>query len=701
MNAWRDFRKHLPSSGNKTDPQVHPALQARLSSPATNTSSSNGEPQMYKYAPLKKNHIRILDLLQGSGDDPIRVKIQHWDVHDERERAYAALSYTWGGDPKVDRQVVYFGSRRSNKHFRYVTNNLMAFLKRIRQPGYGTCVWADALCIDQGNEKEKAEQVGLMTLIYPQAVQVLVWLGEPGEEDALVAEAFRGLEAWASAYSNKAEQTRLAGEPDMVGGSSFAGACAALFARPWFRRAWIVQEVMVDFKKPPLVLCGLHEISWHRVWTALFGIFATLLHDGAAELCGVNVRHLLPLLQMTWSPEEDMSLTNIVPRMSLREASLPQDRMFAMFGLAERSGVRYPAPDYSLSVRDVSMIYTRAIIATDKRLAMLSYVDPSPGPDRLPSWTLKLGRTELTRDSQDIIAQQDMTTYSHQFHATLQQTPVVEPAVSSTTPDPYLRMRGLPLDRIVRVHLVRDVLIHMTKDICTWVELVNKIEWCCAVCLGLPLLYPSTGESTTRAFMRALTQDRSLLCSKAALLSEDRWLARRQLHVAYVQHVKGVSSEPVQSTANKPTTELLSEEDLAEHVYCVFQIGERSKGVPGIPGFPYDAIERYLVADLVGSMTGVPKRRVIFITAGGLLGISCWGCYVRDEIWLLPGANVPFVLKPQLNLRSKATPVTHKLIGDAFVHGIMYGEAMAGYEAKVKRHGEEGAARSLMRCCLV
>jgi len=62
---------------------------------------------------------------------------------------------------------------------------------------------------------------------------------------------------------------------------------------------------------------------------------------------------------------------------------------------------------------------------------------------------------------------------------------------------------------------------------------------------------------------------------------------------------------------------------------------------------------------------------------------------------------VPFVLKPQLNLRSKATPVTHQLIGDAFVHGIMYGEAMAGYEDRVKRHGEQRAARSLMRCCLV
>ncbi|KAK0913892.1 hypothetical protein LTR91_011990 [Friedmanniomyces endolithicus] len=196
------------------------------------------------------------------------------------------------------------------------------------------------------------------------------------------------------------------------------------------------------------------------------------------------------------------------------------------------------------------------------------------------------------------------------------------------------------------------------------------------------------------------TQDNWLLSSEAALLSEDRWLGRRQLHVAYIQHVKSVNSEPVQSTAIAPSPDLLSEEDLAEHVYRVFSIGEPSKSVLRIPGFPYDAIERFLVAELVGIIKGV-EGRIIFTTAGGLLGLSCWGCYVRDEVWLLPGASVPFVLKPQLNLRSKATPVTHQLIGDAFVHGIMYGEAMAGYEARVQRHGEQRAARSLMRCCLV
>ncbi|TKA78469.1 hypothetical protein B0A55_04957, partial [Friedmanniomyces simplex] len=111
-----------------------------------------------------------------------------------------------------------------------------------------------------------------------------------------------------------------------------------------------------------------------------------------------------------------MSLSRILPLMSLREASLPQDKLFAMFGLAERYGHRYLPLDYTLSVRDVSLIYTRAIIATDKRLAILSHMDPTSGPDHLPTWALKLERTHLLKDSAEVVANQELLTESNQYN---------------------------------------------------------------------------------------------------------------------------------------------------------------------------------------------------------------------------------------------------------------------------------------------
>ena len=39
-------------------------------------------------------------------------------------------------------------------------------------------VWADAICIDQSNNEEKASQVTLMSEIYKRANKVMVYLGE-------------------------------------------------------------------------------------------------------------------------------------------------------------------------------------------------------------------------------------------------------------------------------------------------------------------------------------------------------------------------------------------------------------------------------------------------------------------------------------------------------------------------------------------
>jgi hypothetical protein len=44
-------------------------------------------------------------------------------------------------------------------------------------------MWIDAVCIDQGNNEEKTQQVGIMKEIYRCATQVLIWLGKEAEAD--------------------------------------------------------------------------------------------------------------------------------------------------------------------------------------------------------------------------------------------------------------------------------------------------------------------------------------------------------------------------------------------------------------------------------------------------------------------------------------------------------------------------------------
>jgi hypothetical protein len=50
-------------------------------------------------------------------------------------------------------------------------------------------------------------------------------------------------------------------------------------------------------------------------------------------------------------------------------------------------------------------------------------------------------------------------------------------------------------------------------------------------------------------------------------------------------------------------------------------------------------------------------------------------CEVGDAVWLLRGANVPYVLRRVGNpTRNEATERVWEMIGDAYVHGVMQGE---------------------------
>lgn len=57
-------------------------------------------------------------------------------------------------------------------------------------------------------------------------------------------------------------------------------------------------------------------------------------------------------------------------------------------------------------------------------------------------------------------------------------------------------------------------------------------------------------------------------------------------------------------------------------------------------------------------------HRVFFITQEGRFGIGTHSLREGDEIWLLEGGRTPFILRDNY------------MIGEAYVHGIMYGEAM-------------------------
>ena len=203
---------------------------------------------------MKDKQIRLITILSGGGDDDVQVELEVATVGTEDATGYAALSYVWGDATKNLRPVLVNGNK-----VLWVTYNLWQALKRIRASYEDRVVWADAICINQGDEDERSSQIQHMRWIYPQANTVLCWLGD---DDGTVEESFSELNLWADAYENDEQRSdralqaraylarREANEMNPLG---------LLFSRPYFTRVWCLPEVCVPPKKF-LVLCGANEI---------------------------------------------------------------------------------------------------------------------------------------------------------------------------------------------------------------------------------------------------------------------------------------------------------------------------------------------------------------------------------------------------------------------------------------------------------
>ncbi|KAF3768866.1 heterokaryon incompatibility, partial [Cryphonectria parasitica EP155] len=83
---------------------------------------------------------------------------------------FEAISYVWGTDLQDQCILV-------NNNFLTITRNLRGALEQVRLPDRPRVLWADSICIDQQNKREKGHQVGLMARIYSLSICTLICLG--------------------------------------------------------------------------------------------------------------------------------------------------------------------------------------------------------------------------------------------------------------------------------------------------------------------------------------------------------------------------------------------------------------------------------------------------------------------------------------------------------------------------------------------
>ena len=101
------------------------------------------------------------------------------------EEVYEALSYVWGSPDDTWSVSVLDGDTASSLQVR---SNLLSALQSLRSRTESRLLWIDALCINQDDVEERNMQVQRMVSIFSSASRVIVWLGLESDDSRLALE---------------------------------------------------------------------------------------------------------------------------------------------------------------------------------------------------------------------------------------------------------------------------------------------------------------------------------------------------------------------------------------------------------------------------------------------------------------------------------------------------------------------------------
>ncbi|OTA99624.1 hypothetical protein M426DRAFT_39857, partial [Hypoxylon sp. CI-4A] len=190
----------------------------------------------YEQLDIPEFEIRLLEVIEAPSNpiEPIRFKGTTRKLGHRPE--YKAISYCWGDTSKTLPIEV-------NERIIHVSENLARSL-RAAGSAPGALLWADAICINQDDPVEKANQVRLMHLIYSRAGATIVWLGEEGTNMKYAHALLRNINLEEQKEHEPAAIDKFSAALRKTQHSAKAlRGLHELLSVPYWERVWIIQEI--------------------------------------------------------------------------------------------------------------------------------------------------------------------------------------------------------------------------------------------------------------------------------------------------------------------------------------------------------------------------------------------------------------------------------------------------------------------------
>ncbi|KAI1753328.1 hypothetical protein F4782DRAFT_90937 [Xylaria castorea] len=587
----------------------------------TKVGAQNG---IFKYVELKPREIRILDLLPGDDGEPLKGAIRHVTI--SQVDKFQALSYVWGGYPS-EINPYYLHTRQGNVLLNF---SLYSALRALRK-GSTISVWADGVCINQKNPREKALQINMLGDIFRAADQVTGWLGHAynGSEDAMrVLSRIRTESHSPSPSRSSAESADVAKRlPGMVPdpGDVTWKYINSLLRRPWFARVWITQELVL----PPKVIlkCGQSELDWDQFFGALTiceresNRVSRQNPDDIRLLPDAGPAYALGLARYRQNKEgKRYGLLKWFELFEHAEASMEVDKLFAFLGLAHDGNGEEFVPDYESTFEEVVRRYAKGFILRGQVMELLYRAGGTKSYgfcSWIPRWTV--GEFPKTISTWDV--------HGGPFRAGTPYAPLVE-----TTGGQCLTVDGYVADTIHSTH---------------------SIKW---------------GSGSSLFFFDAMVNFKSLLSFISEYPtgeSRDDLLLQLPIGSAARPHLESHADKEraYRAFAAQENNEWPS--NLRELILSVDNDQDPSRYLH----MPHRA--QAVVAQYWQTAIAFSKRlgnAMLCFTKGRFVGLVPEATVAGDQICLFHGGNVPFVV------RKKGPAYT--LVGECYIHGIMSGQAL-------------------------
>jgi tetratricopeptide (TPR) repeat protein len=691
------------------------------------TSSMNNlelvlESSLFKYErPLEKNQheIRLIRLQPWSTQNgSLRCKLEYASL--DNKPKYNALSYTWS----EDEQAQYPDSELTlyvNDTQLHIEPNLAIALSHLRSEVSDLVIWIDAVCINQKDPEEKSWQVGLMRRVYLQAERVLVWLGPSTDDsnkaiDTLVAQ--RRYSERTAAYGDSStlradmryvpvsEQHPERDLQDELIQGSFGimlgydvqsympiepypiDAVASLFKRKWWGRIWVLQELALASRVT--IFCGSKRIdepspdlaflsflfSWdkhaefigkmpymldHRPWAQ----FMTRAHYLSGEI---------PLMKRLLKDAAEASL----------EATNPRDHVYALLGLAadrEELGIEI---DYRLPYEKVFIDLARAYLKRGE-LWVLSYCEDDDNvsprlPSWAPDWTRKVpwrriapldvwpGRQEGHQDS-----------LSNAMHTIPRTTTSIRlPPADSSDAYRFVDIDGITIDEITATFdgppaiSLGSTNVYEKQMVFEWLKrIAQQAEPVVRAKRSIPGSPLDPDKARTDIFL-------TLLAGEVPSPEEDAGIPVEEREEAILRTIEFIASkgEAIRYSGN---AELLAQSDDLIESFAAMMSAVQNRGMvsgrqryQNVPDTPW----RREVDGIYQRILLTTRRRIIFCTAKGYVGLGFFTTRPNDRVIVFSGTTVPFVLRKQND--------AYRLIGEAYVDGLKEGKLFATGEYNVE-----------------